>query len=269
MMARAVRIGSVAMNAFREAVRARVLHALFALSLATCAYAVLVAALSIHEELRVVADLGAAAISLSAALVAIVLGSTTLHREIEYKTIFPMLTRALRRHEYLVGKYLGTLLTIAVFVAIEGAVVLAVLAVESGGRFAVAGADMRLVFASCVLTLCESAIVVGLTTVFASFSSPALTAVFSTGAFLVGRHADALAHLPSRYFPGTGRAAGRALSFVFPNLNLYAPPRALLLGEVQETPLWPFVAGAAQNALLYAVLLVTMGALLFQRRDFP
>ncbi|WP_394841636.1 ABC transporter permease [Pendulispora brunnea] len=263
------RVVAITMNAFREAVRARVLHALLALALATCAYAVLVAALSIHEELRVVADLGAASISLSAAVVAIVLGSTTLHREIEYKTIFPLLTRALRRHEYLVGKYLGTLLTIAVFVAIQAAVVLAVLALEAGGNLALAGREIRLVLASSVLTLCESAIVVGLTTVFASFSSPALTAVYSGGVFLVGRHADALAHLPSRYFPEAGRAVGRTLSFVFPNLNLYAPPRALLLGEVAGTPLWPFVAGAAQNALLYAVLLVTMGVLLFQRRDFP
>src|SRR5258708_36186896 len=126
------RVLAIALNTYREAVRARLLLGVFALGLATCAYSVVVASLSLHNELRVVADLGAASLSLYAVLVAIVLGSTSLYRELEYKTIFPILPRPIRRWEYLVGKFLGTLITIAVFVAIETAAVLALLAIESG-----------------------------------------------------------------------------------------------------------------------------------------
>ena len=42
--------------------------------------------------------------------------ATSLYRELELKTIFPILSRPIRRWEYLVGKYVGTMVTVVVFV---------------------------------------------------------------------------------------------------------------------------------------------------------
>jgi Cu-processing system permease protein len=306
------RILAIALNTYREAVRARVLHALLALALATTGYSLVVATLSLHQETRVVADLGAASISLYAALVAIVLGATSLHREIEYKTIFPILTRPLRRHEYLLGKYLGTLATLAVFVALDGGVVLALLGVQAGQNltyalgacavlvavlavalvrarynrvfvvmpwsfafFAVmtwiaipAGPERQLVIASAALTVCEVSIVVAVATLFASFSSPALTAVFTLGVFLVGRSADTLANLPAHLFGQTVRDLGQGMARIFPNLQVYVPPRPLLLGQVSGVSLPGFVASAGAHAVFYAGALLVVAALAFRRRDF-
>lgn len=306
------RILAIAMNAYREAVRARVLFGLLAAALATNAYSVLVATLSLSQESRVIADIGAASISLYAVLVAIVLGATSLHRELELKTIFPILTRPLRRHEYVIGKFLGTLLTLAVFVALDGATVLSILAVLSqrdpllvlgvlAGLSAVlvvllvrakysrvfvlvpwsfavllaaallaepAGAERRLLIASMTLTLGEVAIIAGVATLFSAFSSPFLTAIYTFGVFMVGRSADLLANLPPKVFGETIRDIGRVLARVFPNLHLYVPPRPLLLGQVAEAPLWPFVAQASLHAALYATVLLALGALIFRKRDF-
>jgi hypothetical protein len=128
------RIVVIALNTYREAVRARVLYGLMAFALGTAAYSLVVATLSLHQEARVIADIGTASISLYGVLVAIVLASTSLHRELEHKTIFPILTRRLLRHEYLVGKYLGAIATLSVFVALDGATVLGILATQSGAR---------------------------------------------------------------------------------------------------------------------------------------
>jgi len=100
------RVFAIAMNAYREAVRARVLYGLFAAALLVLGYAVVVASLSLHNEARAVADLGAASISLFAVLVAVVQGATALHREVELKTIFPILARPVRRRS--VGPTAGT-----------------------------------------------------------------------------------------------------------------------------------------------------------------
>jgi ABC-type transport system involved in multi-copper enzyme maturation permease subunit len=126
------RIVAITLNTYREAVRARVLLGVFALGLGTGAYSLVVATLSLHNEARVVADLGAAGLSLYGVLVAIVVGSTSLHRELEYKTVFPILSRPIRRWEYLLGKYLGTVTTVAVFIVVDTAVVFAMLALEGG-----------------------------------------------------------------------------------------------------------------------------------------
>src|SRR5271155_5358289 len=124
------RIWAIALNTYREAVRARLLLGVFACALATCGYAVVVGALSLNNDMRVVADLGSASLSFFGVLIAIVLGSTSLHRELEYKTVFPILSRPLRRWEYLVGKYLGALLTVTVFILVQTAAVLTMLALE-------------------------------------------------------------------------------------------------------------------------------------------
>ncbi|MEY2933121.1 MAG: hypothetical protein RL033_3870, partial [Pseudomonadota bacterium] len=111
------RVLVIALNTYREAVRARVFHGLFGLALATTAYALVVGAYTAKNQLRVVSDLGAATVSLYAIIVAVVLGATSLYRELELKTLFPILARPLSRTEYLAGKYFGTLLVLLVFVA--------------------------------------------------------------------------------------------------------------------------------------------------------
>ena len=142
------RVAVIALNAYREAVRARILHGLFALALATAGYALVVGAYANRSRMRVVSDLGAASISLYAVVVAVVLGATSLYRELELKTIFPILARPIRRSEYLVGKLFGTVLTLAVFIAMNGGVLLLAIAVLAGrSALGVAGG----LFASAVV----------------------------------------------------------------------------------------------------------------------
>jgi Cu-processing system permease protein len=306
------RILAIAMNAYREAVRARVLYGLLALALGTCAYSLVVATLSLHQEARVVADVGASSISLYAVLVAIVLGATSLHRELELKTIFPILSRPLRRHEYLLGKYLGMLATLTVFVAIDAATVLGILATQTGQTpwkvvataalllgilgvtlirakytrvFVVipwsvalfasayllagpAGGERQLVVASCALTICEVAVVAAVATLFASFSTPFMTAIFTLGVFVVGRSADTLANLPPRSFGPIMRGAGRVLAKIVPNLHMYVPARPLLLGEVDGEPVWGYVGRATIHGVCYAAVVLVLGSLIFRKRDF-
>src|SRR5262249_45686834 len=71
-------------------------------------------------------DIGTASMSLFAVAVAVLVSATSLHRELEQKTLFPILARPIERGEYLVGKYLGTLLTVAVFVLADAGLVLCI-----------------------------------------------------------------------------------------------------------------------------------------------
>lgn len=306
------RIAVITLNTYREAVRARVLHGLFALALATGAYALVVGQFALKSSMRVVSDLGSASISIYAIVVAIVLGATSLYRELELKTIFPILARPIRRSEYLLGKYTGTLLTLLVFVAANAGALLLALAKLSGRSGALVGGlglgsvalaallawrlprwrtvlpipwalailalgwllsadapdDRRVVLGSALLTLCEVSVVAGIATVFASFSSPFLTAVFTFCLFIVGRSADTLARLPPRVFGDTIKNLGEVLSKVVPNLMLYVPPRPLLTGEAPGVRLGEYLLLAAVQALAWAVGLLALASVIFRRRDF-
>ena len=296
------RIRAIALNSYREAVRARILFGLFGAALCTTALLIVMAQM----------DLGTASMSLYATLVAIVVGATSLHRELELKTLFPILTRELRRHEYLLGKYLGIMATLVVFLAVDGAAVFGVLGVMSGlnpARVFVpavvmlavlggallmtkhnrvfitlpwaailyvvmavaagpAGGERQLVLAQNALTLAEVSVVIAFAMVFSSFSSPFLTGIFTLGMFVMGRSTDSLRNLPARVVGESAHKMGAVIGRIVPNLHLFVPPRPLLLGAVSDQPTWPFVASAWGVALCYTGVLLTVAILIFRKRDF-
>ena len=306
------RVGVVMFNTYREAVRARILHGLFALALVTAAYSYIVGEFASRSRMRVVSDLGAATVSLYGIVVAIVLAATSLYRELELKTIFPVLARPIHRAEYLVGKYLGTLLTIVVFVAANSAVLLmelanmagqstVLLAGAGGGVLILAGLvawrlprwrtsvpilaagvlvvlgwglaggavdERRVVAGAALLTTCEVAIITAVALLFASFSSPFLTATLTLGVFVVGRSADTLAELPEKVFGTLIHDTGVLLSKVFPNLMVYVPPRTVLTGEAVDVTFAQYFPLAAAQALAWSVALLVGAGLIFRRRDF-
>ena len=141
------RILAVALNTYREAVRARILLGLVGLSLATALYSIAIGEFALKNSSRVVADLGAASISIYAILAAIILGATSLYRELEQKTLFPILARPIGRAEYLVGKYTGTLLTLGVFIALDAGATLLILARHGGRSWGVVGGALAVLIA--------------------------------------------------------------------------------------------------------------------------
>lgn len=118
------RVLAVALNTYRESVRARILLGLAGVAFAAALYSLLVGAYTLKHAPRVVSNIGTASLSLFSVAVTILIGATSLHRELEQKTIFPILARPIRRSEYLAGKYLGTVLTLATFVMADAGLVL-------------------------------------------------------------------------------------------------------------------------------------------------
>lgn len=306
------RVSVICMNTYREAVRARILHGLLALAVGTCGYALIVGAYSLRNQNRVVADLGAASISLYSILVAIFLGASSLYRELELKTIFPILARPIRRSEYLVGKFFGIVLTMLAFIAWNSGLLLfalgalttrslglsigvplgilaagallgwrmarlrtwlplpiGILLFGVGFWFASDGVTERaIITGQALLTFFEVCVVTSISMLFASFSSPFLTAIFTLAVFLVGRSADTLAKLPERLFGRFIKELGRVLSQVFPNLMVYVPPRSLLTGEAVGIQYLTYAGLAGLQALAWTVGLLALSVIVFRRRDF-
>jgi hypothetical protein len=145
------RVFAIALNTYRESVRARILLGLAGVAFAVAFYSIVVGAFTLHDGPRVVSDLGAATISAFSVAVAVVIGATSLYRELEQKTIFPILARPIRRGEYLVGKYLGTLFTLAVFIMADAGLVLLILSVLGGRSAALVAAAGVVAVAGLVL----------------------------------------------------------------------------------------------------------------------
>ena len=125
---------AIAINTFREAVRDRVLYGVLGIATAVLLFTLVLAQVSLDQQLRIVLDVGLASISWFSVVVALFLGSSLLYKEIERKTLYVILPKPIRRHEFLFGKYLGIALTAFVFVMIQGAVQLLVSSIQAGAN---------------------------------------------------------------------------------------------------------------------------------------
>ena len=147
-MSALARIYAIAINTFREAVRDRVLYGVLGFACAVLFFTLAIAELSVHEQARVVADVGLASISLFAVVVAVFLGSSLVYKEIERKTLYVILPKPVRREEFLLGKYFGIFLTAAVFVGLMGSLQLWITAVQANAPLWQAGVVLALLLAA-------------------------------------------------------------------------------------------------------------------------
>src|SRR5256886_14106804 len=98
------RVGIVALNTFREAVRDRVLYNLLFFALVMMAASIIAGRISIGIEQTVIATLGLSAISLIGLLIAIFIGVGLVSKEMDKRTLYALLAKPVRSEERRVGK---------------------------------------------------------------------------------------------------------------------------------------------------------------------
>src|SRR5438445_8533951 len=108
------RVGHIAFNTFREAVRDRVLYNLVFFALLLVGSTPLFGQISVGLERIVLVNLGLTAISIFGVVIAIFIGIGLVSKEIEKKTLYTVLSRPVRRWEFILGKYFGLAGTLAV-----------------------------------------------------------------------------------------------------------------------------------------------------------
>src|SRR6201988_2227909 len=101
------RMSAIARNAFREAVRDRVLYNLVLFVLLLTGASIFIGELSGGQERKVIVDLGLRAMLLFGMFIAIFVGVGLVYKEIERRTIYAVFSKPVGRGEFLVGKYLG------------------------------------------------------------------------------------------------------------------------------------------------------------------
>jgi len=172
-------VAAIAVNTLRDAIRNRVLYILVFFALLMIGTSSLLATLSYVERDRILQDVGFAAIRFVGAAIAIFMGVGLIHREVERRTIYTILSKPVTRTQFLVGKYLGMLATLWLQLAVMVAAFVLVSLLSS----AELGAGHAVAFALIAL---ELAVMVACATLFSSFTTPFLAACYSMGVYLVG-----------------------------------------------------------------------------------
>jgi len=223
--------------------------------------AVFLGELSAAQEAKIIVDMGLSAMLLFGVFIAIFVGVGLVYKEIERRTVYAIFSKPVGRGEFLLGKYLGLCLTLAVNVAVMGAgVSLALLYVRGGWHPMVLD-----IWPAVALVYIELMILVAVALLFSSFSSPALSALLTFFVFVIGHFSAELKNLSTTVGGSAAGVVFAALYYLLPNLSNYAYITAASHGE---RPTAENFFGGVAYGLVYIAVLLAASTLVFKRRNF-
>jgi ABC-type transport system involved in multi-copper enzyme maturation permease subunit len=239
-------------------VRDRVLYNLILFVLLLVASAPLFGQISIGMERLILVNVGLSSISLFGVIIAIFIGIGLVSKEIEKKTLYTILSRPVRRWEFIVGKYLGLVMTLVVNTALMTAGFYIALMITNGLH-----KTDSLLLVAIYFTVLQFLIVTAITLLFSTFSSPIFSAIFAFALFVIGTFAEDLKNFAA-ISKGAAKLLATAAAYLMPNfasLNVIAQTahdqgidsRLILFNTLY--------------ALLYSASAVAAAVLIFERRN--
>ncbi len=256
-----MKIIPIALNTFRESARDRVLYNTVLFVILLIIASVVIGRIAAGQEVKIIIDLGLSAMTIFGALIAIFLGVGLVSKEIENGAIANILSKPVRRSEFILGKYCGFCLTLLVSSSVMAAAITIALVYAQGGHTA----QLHIIWPAVWLIFLELAIVTAVALLFSCFSSPALSALFTLLIFLIGRWSPDLKLFAETSNSVATRALSRALYHLLPNLANFNYINETAHGE---TAPWGMIAGNTVYAVFYVAAVVVAAVLIFNRRNF-
>jgi len=246
----------IAKNTFKETIRDKIMYGILGFALLFLMSTLFFASISLGEDIKVVKDLGLAGIYIFSIIIAIFLGSSLIYKEIEKRTLYIMLSKPVSTTQFIIGKYLGLLLSLLLNLVLMTAIYLAVVYYEKGGF------DTLALWA-ILLNFLEVSVFIALTVLFSTLTTPLASTIYSIIVLYIG-HSLSLVRKAAEKSPEIIRWLADGVYYLFPNLEKFNV-RNFIVYSVHPT------SAQIIYPLLYSVLLTAillwLANLLLKKRD--
>jgi ABC-type transport system involved in multi-copper enzyme maturation permease subunit len=182
-------------------------------------------------------------------------------KEIERRTLYAIFAKPVGRGEFLLGKYLGLCLTLAVNVLVMGAGVTLVLVSVVRGTTPL----LLALWPTVGLIYLELTILTAVALLFSSFSSPIFSVFGSLAVFLIGHFTADLKEFTALFDAVAARGLLLALYYGLPNLSIFSLITPAAHGVAPEPD---HLVAALAYAVAWDTALLAAAVMLFTRRDF-
>lgn len=261
----------IAVHVFREAVRDRVLYNLLLFAILLMAASYLLGQLTAGQDVKIIKDLGLAAANVFGLFIAVFIGIGLVSKEVERRSIYSLLSKPIRRHEFIIGKYLGLVLTVMVNIAVMAAAFYVALAFmywlspeTVGVSLDAPTLDPRMLKAFALIAV-QLALVIGIALLFSSFSSPFLSAGLTFLIYVAGHFGADLKNFESVVESKVAGNLARGVYWLLPNMAAFDVKAQVVHG----LPLTSFYMLATIGyGLLYIAAVLLATTFIFSRRDF-
>jgi len=248
----------IARNTNKEILRDRILYGLIVFAFFFIFVSAALGQLSYAEQARISLDFGLAGIQISALLVAVFVGCTLVSKELEKRTIFTLLSHAVTRSEFILGKFFGmflVLLTIlsGLFILVFGVVLMLDFPFNAGIALALYG------------ILLEAVLLLSATIFFGIFTTPMMSVTFSISLFLIGHWLSDLMFFAKKSESEEFIAVAKAITYAIPDLERFNWKNL----ASYASPISPSeVVSASFYGISWMFIYLCLGMIIFRRRDF-
>jgi ABC-type transport system involved in multi-copper enzyme maturation permease subunit len=255
--ARLKNVGYIALNTYRETVRDKVLYNLVLFALVMIGSSYVLGKISVYQEVKIIKDLGLAAISIFGMVIAIFIGIGLVSKEIDKRTLYSLLPKPISRVQFMLGKYAGLCLTLLVNVSVMtvGLYLLLFLMEEPFDP---------LLLGAIYLIYVKLALLVAVAILFSTFTSSSLAGLFAGFVYVAGYYSSDLKHfeniVDSTFLP----QLTRVLYYLLPNFKNFDVKSQVVAGL--NVP-FSQLGWATAYGLLYIAILLVASSWIFQRRN--
>lgn len=261
------RILTIARNTFRENIRDKILYNLILFALLMILSSFALGQLTLGHEKRVIIDIGLSSISIFGTLIAIFIGIQLVYKELERRSIYALLSKPVERWEFMLGKYLGLLITLFVNVAIMTVGLIFTLLYHGG----IALQGYLGLLPAVYLTLFSLAVTTALALVFSTFSTPALSAVFTFFLWVIGHFNSDLLEFGKLSKSAAVGLICKILYYVLPNIANFKvlDSKNVIQSAAQYQPVdFEAVGWTSLYGVFYCGALLALAITIFSKRDF-
>jgi len=248
----------IAINTFREVFRNRFFSVLLLLSIGLILLSLIINTLSMGEWKRLLLDFSLSFIEITGLIIVIFLASYSIHREIDGKTLYLILSKPIPRGSLIFWKFIGFAGVIGIFILLQTiifVIVLGAYGVSLEGLFflSIFGIYMKLLSILAVILF------------FASFAGPMVTLFLSLTSYIIGHSGYMLIDFAERTHNSLLTWIGKWTLALFPNMS------ALNIKSFIYTPIHPTVSEILVTfsvSSIYIIILLFLGKILFEKRSF-
>ena len=240
-------------------------------------------------DLMLMKSFGFGLMAVAGMFISLMMGISLIPQEIERRTIYTILSKPVNRYEFIIGKFLGAIITLAINIGLMGLVFIAVVTFKAMGADAlevsadaassVAGAgthsiglfDVNMIW-GVVLIYLQFVVLTAVVLLFSTFFAPTVNFFMGAGVYMLGSITPMIKTLADRsadsmnpVIKGIYTLLGSG--YIIPDFDKYNVTNALLHPDAHITNLGFYTFQVGLVGVLYALVMMTLAVIVFWKKE--
>lgn len=284
---------TIARTTFGEAIRRKVLITFLGVAIAVIPISLMFgiftepmrsgvsAADPLRQELTTIKSFCFGMVGIAGLLISLIMGIQLVPAEIERRTIYTILAKPVNRYEFLLGKFMGAVLTLLVSIALMGVVVILAVALKTYGEPFGQGdyakgitevvkgliPTFQQLAPGVILIFFQLMMVAGTAVFFSTFLGTWVNFFATSALYCVGSLSQVTASLLRGDNPAITRMFAWIIHYLVPQFGNFHVLNPILNPQFKAKHLDTYIAQNSIYALLVCVMLMAFGIWIFEKKE--